>query len=156
MSFGISSNVQYNIATALATFLNSSGLVMKIYGDATSQAAADALIPTTRDAAIGSATLLCTISVDGDGTVLSFDTTPVNGAIYKTSTETWVGTNVASGYPSFYRMETAADDGSLSTSAPRLQGTVGQLNADLIIAATYLVSGQEQRVDSYLVGIPVE
>jgi len=65
----------------------------KIYGSPTSQAAADALIPATADAALGSATLLCTVSVSGGGTGLNMDTTPSSGVLTKAAAEAWYGTN---------------------------------------------------------------
>jgi hypothetical protein len=130
------------------------GGLIKIYGSPTSQAAADALIPATADAALGSATLLCTISVDGDGTGLNMDTTPVAGILAKATGESWLGDNVASGYASFYRFAPIADDGTLSTTAKRCQGSVGILGTDLIIASSYMTLGQEQRIDSYVVGMP--
>lgn len=154
MGFLISTGLQTHLITTgdLKTALD--GKVIKIYGAAASQAAADALVPGTADAAIGSALLLCTVSVNGAGTGITFEDTPSGGALVKTASETWTGTNVASGYPSFYRLETSGDDGSLSTSAVRCQGTVGQIGTDLIIAANYLTVSQAQDIDSYLIGVP--
>lgn len=133
-----------------------SGILLKIYGSATSQAAADALIPATADASIGSATLLCTISVDGGGTGGTFDTSPSSGVITKATGETWKGTNVASGYASFYRGVLSADTGALSTTDKRIQGTVGTVGKDLIVATAYLTSGVEQPINSFSIGIPAE
>ena len=154
MSFIISTGLQGHLMATADLKSALDGTVIKIYGDAVSQAAANALIPATADAAIGSATLLSTISVGGAGTGITFEGTPVNGAIVKTAAETWLGTNGNSGYAAFYRIELASDTGALSTTAIRAQGTVGQLNTDLIIAAAYMTSGQEQRIDSYVIGIP--
>lgn len=154
-TFMISTGVQTHLLTTgdLESAVN--GLVFKIYGDATSQSAADALIPDSANDAIGSATLLCTVSVDGLGTGVAFDTTPIDGALYKDATETWKGTNVASGYPSFYRLELSTDDGTESTTAIRFQGTVGILpTKDLVVASSYLTTGEEQRIDNYLIGLP--
>lgn len=130
------------------------GNLIKIYGSATSQDAANALIPATANAALGSALLLCTISVDGAGTGLNMGTTPSSGVLAKSVTETWVGNILASGYASFYRGAPSADDGTSSTTAKRVQGTVGILGTDLVIASAYLTLGQEQRIDSYVVGMP--
>jgi hypothetical protein len=143
-------------ALALAAISELDGTVVKIYGSPTSQSAADALIPTNAYDAIGSATLLATISVDGGGTGVTFETSPINGVIYKNTAETWVGDIVASGYASFYRMELAADDGSSSTSAVRVQGTVGVVGKDLILASAYLTLGQEQRIDSFVLAVPLQ
>jgi len=132
-----------------------SGFLIKIYGSATSQAAADALIPATADAAIGSATLLCTVSVDGGGTGGAFGT-PASGVIAKAAAETWTGTNVASGYASFYRGVLSTDTGALSTTEKRVQGTVGTVGKDLIIANAYMTSGVVQPINSYSIGDPAE
>ncbi len=156
MSFLISSGLQYHQLTTgdLKTALD--GMVIKIYGSPTNLATAISQIPVTADAAVvtGDTILLSTISVGGAGTGVTFENVPVTGAIYKTTSETWVGTNSGSGYPAFYRLELAADTGLLSTTAIRCQGSVGQINADLIIAASYMTSGVDQRIDSYLIGQP--
>ena len=132
-----------------------SGFLIKIYGSATSQAAADALIPVTADAALGSATLLCTISVNGGGTGGTFDA-PTSGVITKAAAETWTGTNAASGYASFYRGVLSSDTGVLSTTEKRVQGTVGTVGKDLIIANAYMTSGVVQPINSYSIGFPAE
>ena len=133
-----------------------SGIVIKIYGSPTSRAAADALIPATADAAIGSATLLCTVSVDGGGTGGTFSTSPSGGVITKDSAETWKGTNAASGYASFYRGVLSGDTGLLSTTDKRIQGTVGTVSKDLIVANAYLTIGVEQPINAYSIGFPAE
>jgi len=130
-----------------------SGFLIKIYGSATSQAAADALIPATADAAIGSATLLCTISVNGGGTGGTFDA-PASGVVAKAAAETWTGTNVASGYASFYRGVLSSDTGVLSTTEKRVQGTVGTVSKDLIIGNSYMTIGNVQPINAYNIGFP--
>ena len=132
-----------------------SGYLIKIYGSATSQAAADALIPATADTAIGSATLLCTISISGGGTGGTFDA-PTSGIITKAAAETWIGTNAASGYASFYRGVLSSDTGVLSTTEKRVQGSVGTVGKDLIIANAYMTSGVVQPINSYSIGFPAE
>ena len=133
-----------------------SGILIKIYGSATSQAAADALIPATADAAIGSATLLCTVSVNGAGTGGTFDTSPSGGVLTKAAAESWTGTNAASGYASFYRGVLSGDTGTLSTTEKRIQGTVGTVAKDLIVANAYLTIGVAQPINSYSIGFPAE
>lgn len=132
------------------------GGVIRMYGSPTSQAAADALIPATADAAIGSATLLCTISNNGAGTGINLDTVAANGVIGKATAETWLGTMAATGYFSFYRFSAIADAGGLSTSEKRIQGTVGTVGKDLIVANAYKAISEEQRVDQYYLGMPAE
>lgn len=155
--FEISSGLQKEIALTLISKLN--GSVLKIYGDPASQAAADALIPVDAHSALGTATLLCTVSVDGiagAGGVVHFDPTPLDGVIYKEPTEAWLGTNAASGYASFYRLVKTTDSEAASATDIRVQGNVGVMNKDLIVASAYLTSGQEQRVDSFMIGVPKE
>jgi hypothetical protein len=154
----------FKISTGLRNFLLGSGddlatafngdMLIKIYGDPTSAEAADALVPTSPNDSIGTATLLCTISNAGAGTSLNFEVTPVSGVLAKSSTEEWYGTNVASGYASFYRAASMSDTGASSTTAKRMQGTVDVLNCDLIVASKYLTISQEQRVDNFYVGMP--
>jgi len=132
-----------------------SGFLIKIYGSPTSQAAADALIPATADAALGSLTLLCTVSVDGGGTGGTFGT-PSAGVIAKAAAEVWKGTNVASGYASCYRGVLSSDTGALSTTERRVQGSVGTVGKDLIIANAYMTIGNEQPINSYSIGDPAE
>ena len=154
-SFKISTGLRnYRLGTGSFS-AGMSGFLIKIYGSTTSQAAADALIPATADAAIGSATLLCTISVDGGGTGGTFGT-PASGVIAKAAAETWTGTNVASGYASFYRGVLNSDTGALSTTEKRVQGSVGTVGKDLIIANAYMTSGNVQPVNSYSIGDPAE
>lgn len=113
--------------------------------------------PTEADNAIGSAgsnTLLCEISVDGDGDGLNMETSPSNGVLGKASAETWQGTVLASGVATFYRHVASGDDGSSSSSAPRIQGEVAEANSEMNFTSTTLTSGAEQNVDFYSVSFP--
>jgi hypothetical protein len=154
MSLMISTGLRNHLLDTGSFIAAADGMLLHIYGSPTSQAAANALIPSSADDAVGSATLLCTVSVSGAGTGLGFETTAVSGVIAKDSAESWYGENLASGYASFYRLTEAADDGSASTTTMRAQGTVGTVGTDLIIANAYMTIGEEQRVDSYVVGLP--
>lgn len=153
MSFMVSTGLRNYMLGTGPFSTGMSGFLIKIYGSATSQAAADALIPATADAAIGSATLLCTVSVNGGGTGGTFDA-PSLGVIAKAAAETWTGTNAASGYASFYRGVLSTDTGVLSTTEKRVQGTVGTVGKDLIIANAYMTSGVVQPINSYSIGFP--
>lgn len=133
-----------------------SGKVFRYYGSPTSQAAADALIPATADAALGSATLLCTVSVGGDGTGVTMETVPDAGVLAKATAESWYGTMVASGYFSFVRLEDSADAGALSTTEERLQFTCGVLGKEIIVSSGYKPISEEQRLDQFYLGIPAE
>ena len=130
---------------AMAAAVN--GFVMKIYDNSGS-------VPTNAKDAVGSSVLLVTISLNGAGGGISFETDAVNGIISKKTTESWRGTMVATGVAAFYRMVSLTDNGTEQATAIRLQGSVAALNADLNIADVNLVSGEEQRVDAYAVGLP--
>lgn len=156
MAFKISSGLANHLMATDDLAGGLDGGLIKIYGSPVSQEAANALIPPTANAALGSATLLVTISVNGTGTGLTMDPTPISGILYKDAAETWLGEISASGYPAFYRFAAIADDGTESTTAKRCQGSVGQLGTDLVIKSSYLTLGNEQRIDSYAIGIPTE
>lgn len=120
------------------------GKVVKIFGGT---------VPATADAALGSATLLCTVSVDGDGTGITFEATLVDGALVKTASETWEGVNAATGTATFWRIETAADDGTLSTSAVRVQGTFGGSSG--LLSNPSLTAAAPQTIDNAVLALPL-
>ena len=93
-------------------------------------------------------TLLCVISNNGTATGITFGT-PTNGVLPKTSGEVWQGTNVASGTATHFRLVAPGDTGTLSTTQPRQQGTVGLLGADLNLSNVVLTSGAPQSIDHY-------
>lgn len=95
--------------------------------------------PATADAA-ATGDLLWTISVDGDGTGLTIDAVAVGRAMVKPTAAIWGGATTA-GTAGYWRLVAAADDGTLSTSAPRLQGTCGSTaGADLYMSSTTLTT----------------
>jgi hypothetical protein len=113
--------------------------------------------PTTADNAIGSAgsnTLLCTISNDDTGTGITLGTASAN-TIPKNSGETWSGTNAATGTASFYRHVGSADDGTLSTTQPRIQGTIGTAGEDMNLSSTSLSASALQTLDYYQITLPL-
>ena len=109
--------------------------------------------PASADDAIGAATLLCTISVDGAGTGVTMEAVPSSGTLSKNTSEIWTGDVVANGTATFFRMQTAADDGSFSTSAVRLQGTVGLVGADLNFSSVTLTIGDARRINYFVASI---
>lgn len=109
-------------------------------------------VPADADASIGSATLLCTVKNGGSG--INFASAATAGVLPKASGETWSGTNVATGVATFFRHVLAADDGSASSSAVRIQGTVAVAGADLNLTSVSLVSGAPQAIDYYSVAQP--
>lgn len=128
---------------ALKTALNLG--FIKIYSGA---------VPTSADEAIAAGnTLLCTISVNSTGTGITM-ASPASGVITKNTSEAWSGVNAASGAASFFRHVGSTDDGTLSTTQPRIQGTVGLAGADLNLSSVALVSGATQTIDYYTIALP--
>lgn len=123
--------------------------VIRIYGsnDANSSepASADAAVP-------GNAVLLCTIT-GPMGAALEYEA-PAGGIVSKLISQAWQGTNVASDTATWYRHEDVADTGVASTSAPRLQGTVGVVGAELNLSNVNLTNGAPQTIDYYSVALP--
>jgi len=109
--------------------------------------------PATADAAVGGATLLCAITLNSTGTGILFDTAAVNGVLAKKPSETWSGVTAATGTATWYRHVAAADDGTLSTTAPRIQGTLALIGADLNCDPNF-ISGQPKVIDHYVVALP--
>ena len=116
---------------------------LKLYGGA---------IPSDADAA-ATGTLITTISVNSTGTGISFDAAASGGVLAKAA-EVWSGVNGSSTAVTYFRHVAVGDDGTLSTTQPRIQGTVGTAGADLNISSTSLVSGATQTIDFYNVALP--
>ena len=111
-------------------------------------------VPSDADASLGSATLLCTITKNGDGvTGLSFAATAFADAVSKAN-EVWSGTNVATGTATFYRFVLTGDTGALSTTEKRIQGNAATSGADLVMTSTALSSGAPQNIDFYSLSLP--
>ena len=152
------------VSTGLRDYMNITGSlkagldggVIKIYGAVASSAAAVSAIPSDADAAFdeNSAVLLATISEDGLGTGISFHTVSTSGVLPKDTTEVWEGDYVLTGYPSFARFQSIADDGSASTTNRRVQLTVGILNKEITISTAQKTLGDTQRLDSFFLGMP--
>lgn len=108
-------------------------------------------VPANADDSIGAATLLCTIKNGASG--ITFDSAATNGILQKNPAETWQGTCGATGTASFYRHVLTADDDTTSASAPRYQGTVGLVGADMNLTSTNLVTSAVQGLDYHAVTI---
>lgn len=111
-------------------------------------------VPATADDALGSATLLSTITVGSTGTGLTFDSAAVNGVLAKNPAEVWSGVNVASGTAAFYRHVAVGDTGVLSTTQARIQGEIGTAGKEMNWSFVALVSGATQTIDYYNVSLP--
>lgn len=131
------------VGSSLRAALNS-GLI-KIYSGT---------VPASADAAIGGATLLCTVSAGGGGTPVTFNPTAPGGVLSKTTAENWTGNNVAGGTPTFFRYVLAADDGSASSSAVRFQGSAGVLGSDMFISTIPMVDAAPQSFQLFQIAVP--
>lgn len=132
MSTGLC-NQLLDTASLKDVFANDSGPFLNIY---------DGTPPTTADAA-ATGTLLCTVSTNSSGSPLNWDAagSTQGGVMPKASADTWSGTNLADGNASYYRYVGASDDGSASTTQPRIQGTIGVGGADMNLGTVALVNG---------------
>ena len=107
------------------------------------------------DAAVpGTATMICEISVSSSGTGLTFEAAAAGGRLQKSASEVWSGASTADQQVSWFRFVPAADDGSLSDTALRLQGTVAQVGADLNMSNTLFTTGATQTVDYFSIFQP--
>lgn len=107
--------------------------------------------PGAADDSIGAATLLCTVKLDGTDGIEFDDST--SGLLVKPTGATWTGDNVATGTATWFRVVQSGDTGAASTSAPRIQGTVGVVGADLNLDSAALVSGQPTPITAFNIGI---
>lgn len=110
--------------------------------------------PATADDAIGSATLLCAITLNSTGSGIAFDTAAVNGVLQKAPGEVWSGVNLTNGVAAWYRHVAAGDTGDASTTAPRLQGEIATAGSDMNLSSTSLVAAATQTIDYYSIAWP--
>lgn len=120
------------------------GKVIKLYSGPV-PASADEALPST-------ALLLATITVNDGGTGLTF-ATPAGGQVTKSTSEVWSGTVTANGTASFFRMEDAADSGAASTTAVRIQGTIGLDGADMNFGTTALITGNLRQINVFVISV---
>jgi len=118
---------------------------IKIYGGA---------VPPDADSALGSATLLCTISNNSTGTGINFASAAASGVLQKASAEVWSGVNAASGTATFFRHVAVGDDGTSSTTQARIQGLVALAGGELNLTSVALVNAATQTIDYYSVALP--
>lgn len=139
-----STGLRASILTAFKAAMD--GSVIDYYSG-TAPASAD-------DALNGDNVLLCTISVDGTGTGVTFDADTSTGVLIKNTSEVWSGAIVASGTASFFRMRKPSDDGSSSMALSRLQGTLGLNDADLNLSSMTFTVGNERKLNQFVVSVP--
>lgn len=112
-------------------------------------------VPATADAALGSAVLLCTISLNSTGTGISFDTNAVGDVLSKAPAEVWSGVTLApGGTMTFYRHVAPGDDGTASTTQYRIQGEIGTVGKEMNLSSPTKTTGELQTVDYYSVTLP--
>lgn len=121
------------------------GSIIKVYSGT---------VPATADAALsGDAVMLLAYTLNGTGGVLSLEANAADGSIQKNAGEVWQGSIVASGTPTFFRMQLPADDGSASIALNRLQGTVALQDADMIVSSTTWTAGDERKLNYFVASI---
>ncbi len=109
--------------------------------------------PDTADMA-PTGTLLNTITNNSTGTGITFEAAAASGEIAKKASETWSGVCGSSGTVGYYRLVGSADTGALSTTEPRIQGSVGLAGADLNLPVVAITSTNTYSIDNYAVGLP--
>lgn len=117
--------------------------------------------PTSADDAIAG-TLLLTFTVSSGafvegafGSGLEFENDPTDGVIEKASGEVWSGVAVATGTAGWFRyVGNAADAGALSTTLPRIDGSVGTSGADMNFGTTSIVTGRTYTLDTFSLTLP--
>lgn len=122
------------------------GGVLKIFSATTPPATAD-------DAETG--TLLMVLTAGGDGvTGLTFEP-PADGILTKTASEVWMTDAViASGTCTYFRFVLPSDTGASSTTAPRVQGSIGLMNSDMNLTSTAVTAGEPWTLNYFSVGLP--
>ena len=107
--------------------------------------------PLTADAALADETLLVTIQVNGGGGMqFAFAN---EGTIMKDINQSWLGNVIATGTPTYYRLCPMSDGNTASTTAVRVQGSVGA-TGDLKLGTTTLATGNPQSIDFYQLRLP--
>lgn len=109
-------------------------------------------VPNSPNDSLASAVLLCELSNGGDG--VTFESTASNGTLVKSTSEVWNGNNVASGTASFFRFVKAGDSGAASTTAVRVQGTVGVAGADMNLTNPTLTEDAPNTLHHFYLTMP--
>lgn len=108
--------------------------------------------PVSADAAL-TGTLVTTISVASGGTGISMAAAAASGVLSK-AVETWSGVNASSSTVTHYRHVAVGDDGTLSTTQARIQGSIATAGADMNLSSVALTSGATQTIDTYSIALP--
>lgn len=99
-------------------------------------------------------TLLGTVSVNGAGTGLTFDAAAA-GVLAKAAAETWRFTGLADGVAGWFRFYAPGDTiTNSSSSAARLDGSIGTSGADLNLTNLNITVGQVNTCDTFTITQP--
>ena len=95
------------------------------------------------------------VTLNGDGsTGVTFDA-PVSGVLAKAAAETWQFVGLTDGQVGWFRFSAAGDTPTANSStAPRLDGTVGTAGADVTIGNTNIVNGSVNTIDNFTITQP--
>lgn len=109
--------------------------------------------PATADAA-ETGTLITIMSNNSTGTGLTFEAAAVLGVLAKKISEVWSGLNLAGGTVTWFRFVAVGDTGAISTTQPRIQGTIGTGGAvDFVIATPLFVNGATFTDSSFTISL---
>lgn len=112
--------------------------------------------PATADAA-ETGTLLLELTSGGDGaTGLTFGAA-ADGIISKDASEVWMTSAAGNtGTATHFRFVQAADTGSNSAVAARIQGTAGIVGTDMVLTNTTVTAGLPWTLNYFNVALPTE
>ncbi len=111
-------------------------------------------VPADADASIGTATLLCRVSLNSTATGLTL--LQDGRLLRKPPADVWSGTNAATGTATFYRQVLTGDTGDLSAADARIQGEVGLTNySEMTLTDTSFVSGSTFSLGGYVLEQPL-
>ena len=111
-------------------------------------------VPTSVEDALGVATILCEVTVDGLGTGGTWEASAASGIISKNTAETWQGVNSDSGTATFFRFVQPVDTGTADPAELRIQGLVGLVGAELNLSSVTLTVGATQTINHFNVALP--
>jgi len=144
-------------STGLRDYLAVTGSLKAALDDGKINIYKGATIPSSPDDALpGDATLMYTFTVDDDGTtLLDFAASATNGVLLKDAAQAWQGEAAAAGDMAFFRYYVPADDGeTASTTARRVQGTVGTAFADMIVASVTKALTDPLTLNNFGIAVP--
>ena len=109
--------------------------------------------PASADAA-PTGTLLVRVSKNGDGSPLAMGGSPATGVVRKPVGDVWRGAVLETGVAGYYRYVVTTDTGLASPTECRMQGAVGEVDAELILSNVNLIQGSLQDIKDFAFAIP--